>query len=145
MEFVLKKKGIYNIIFSENEECLIDFNDWYCHYGIEKFKSKYILNLNINDDNSGHNLKNFIKQIYNKINEEKILEKMGYSSNLIFFNPIKKNKYNIYTVRLELDENIPDIEPKSQLSGVLHLSDLWIWDNNYGIKIYLKNLKINKN
>ena len=141
MEFVSKKKGCYNIIFPENELCLIDFENWYSHYGIEKFKSKYILNLNINDDNSGHNLKNFIKQIYNKINEDNILEKLGYNKNMLFFNPIKKNKYNIHTVRLELDNNIPEILPKSLLSGTLYISELWIWENNYGIKIHLKKLK----
>ena len=152
MEFIKKKKDLYKITLSENieenKECLIEFNNWYCHYGIEKFKSKYIINLNIKDDNSGYNLKNLIKQIYEKINNDSSLKEI-LKKNIIFFNPIKKNKYKIETVRIELEKSINEdsvidgpinIKPKTEISGILCISDIWIWDDSYGIKVYLKKI-----
>ena len=142
MEFIKEKKNSYNILLS-NELIELEFDNWHCHYGIEKYKSKNIINLNLNKDNSGYNLKQTIKDIYNNaLNSEEL--KYLELNKKFFYNPIKKNKYNIETVRIEIIsdfENLTNnkIEKNSEISGKMVINNLWIWDNSFGLKIVLKN------
>ena len=133
MEIIKEKKNTYKI-HQDNEEIKIPISDWYCHYGNETYKSKNIINLNLKDDNNGYNIKNIILSIYKIIQDSETLIEF---KDKYFLNPIRKNKYGIETIRIEIDKLL-EVEKKEHISGTIVIKNIWLWNDSYGLKLTLE-------
>jgi hypothetical protein len=159
------KKNSYILLNINNDSSMSKINmfgnNLYSPFGIESYKNKYILNLEITKkkdidfwedinklDNFLRNINGF--KINNNIINLKDLEyypiiKKRKSKKPIIRTHIKITKNKINTKIKDTKNNLLTIfefPKKSRIDINIEIGDLWIYKNTYGINIFCKNIDI---
>lgn len=165
LKFIKNDKGsqITYAITHNEKRVNIKIKKCYLPFGIEKYKNKIILNLEIfPDGNNEHfNIFNLIKDLEHNMrelpNNEYCPKKLKADIGEREYSKILKKRENSYLVRTHVVKNL-DI--KKKLGGIefpLQLSDLtkmfvdvtielcilWVNETNYGITFHVKSIVVN--
>ena len=157
------KKNSYLLLNINDDDSMskinIFGNNLYSPFGIEDYKNKYILNLEITKKKDIEfwedieKLDNFLRNI----NGFKIDDKIINLKNLEYYPILKKRKSkkpiirtHIKITRNKINTAIKDTKnneltifefpKKTKIDVNLEIGDLWIYKNSYGINIYCKNI-----
>lgn len=159
-DIILKRvnENFYKILKKENgknEELTLESPIINLPFGIEKYKSKEILNLEI-DDNDFLKLLEELEKIFNKLCIEElnlendkmvscVHKKKNYKS-LLRIN-IKKSKHFILTECFEGEKNVPiyNIEINNKARIIFNIGGIWVHENNYGLYLSAKKIFLMKN
>lgn len=142
-------KNFYNLCHNQ-KNITINIKNGFLPFGIEKFKDKIILNIELLDNNDNNNIISKLESIENEIqNNFKNMgllksikkSKLGHIIRTHFQKStecyiLKKNEEKMIIDETNLTNTECDIN--------LTIKGIWINDNNYGLYITLNNIKINK-
>lgn len=139
----------YRIFYSMNK---FKFSTSACNlpFGIEKFGTKYIANLEFNTtDNDNHNYLVFVRhidKIFNDVINSKIQIPNGFANEIknMYFSPsLKERENNKVHHRCHIKNNlyIDETIIKNKLIAEIELDHIWIHNNMYGIVWMITNIK----
>lgn len=135
------RKGSIKIFNDNNSEIILEFENLITPFGIEEWKGKKNINIDVgnnvnlnNVNNNSFNLKNQILGL-----EHELFTKRIYNSiNLNSFAPIsalKKNQYIKIDLENKKDYNINKNEP---FNGKILVSHIWYYNDTMGLKLILQ-------
>lgn len=128
LTFDFNKKGDIGIKKDKND-IVIEFNNLITPNGLETWKNKQIINLDLKDSNDGYNVKIEIQHLEHELVKLNKLDDIDVS-NYILCPLIKLDRY--------LRINIPDdklilVKPNDKLSGKIIISKVWYFGKQYGL------------
>lgn len=164
-EFYFKeiKKNKYILLYINDDSSMSKINfegkKLYSPFGIEEYNNKFILNLEVNNNNeilrSIKEIDNFLRSIESfYIGEKEIkLDDLEYypiikkrkDKKPIIRSHIKITRKKINTeIKNEKNDRLTIYEfpKKTKVNVILELGDLWIYKKKFGINIYCKNINI---
>jgi hypothetical protein len=138
LSFDFIKKGDINIK-KNNEDIIIEFQKLITVNGVENWKNKQIINLDLKDSNEGYNVKIEIQYIEHEIIKKSKIEEIDFKE-FNFCPLIKLDRY--------LRINIPDdllfsAQKGDKISGKIIISKIWYFGKQYGL--FCRALTLTKN
>ena len=142
-------KKFWNLLYNNK---LIDINidNVLIPFGIEKYNDKSLLNIELIDSNNNNNIISKLDMIENEIQK--------YFKNIGIIKSLKKSKLGYllrthflkssecYILKKNQEKMIIDESnlQNSECEIKLTIKGIWVTENNYGLYIIVKSIKINK-
>lgn len=149
-----EKSNFYKLFTSVNEKpkpIRLKLSNVNVPFGLEEYNNKYIINFEINDNESCkdyiNNIKKLEKNICNLIEEEELEIKSVLKERtdlpLLTRGYIKKNRNKIITIYKEDDseKSIFSLEKKLFYDVELEISGIWRYNNSAGLFLNIISLK----
>lgn len=147
-----KNEGFYNIFTEENNKTKLVkvlVKDVNLPFGIEEYKNKYVINFEINDNDSCKKFeqivnkleKNIINLIENKVDVKSVLyKKENYPTKCRAY--IKKNRNKFITIFKLNDKEMSlfEIEKNNIYDLELEISGIWKYKNLSGLYINISQI-----
>jgi hypothetical protein len=132
LSYDLIRKGHIGVI-KDDQDIILEFKDLVTPNGIETYKNKNVINLDLKDTNEGYNLKIELQHLEHQIIKNDKIEEIDFT-NYKFIPVIKLERF--------LRINIPNdvfIQAKTndKISGKIKISKIWYFGNSYGLYCHL--------
>ena len=126
------------LIKRDFEDITHDFSNLECAFGLETWKNKKNINLDVTKGNDGYNVKTFVQNLEHEIVQMDVYDGIDLS-NYTFVSGIKQDKYTKKDkfLRINITDN-SQFEKNEMVSGQIIVNNMWYYGNTYGLNYIYK-------